>query len=177
MMNELGIATSELDESYIMIQGFKQGGYRSMGCIKLGIHMDDFQSNPLMHVIDAKTSYNILLGRPWVHGNKIISSSYYQCLKYLEGEVERKVVTDDKPFNEDESHFADAKFYLKNHIIDEKRFEDVTKTKCDDVTPRIQVRVLTYSGTCIGLIYMELFFFILFIPKFARRWFHTKVIE
>ena len=86
-MKELVIATIELDESCIMIQGFNQGGQRAMGCIKLGIRMDDFQSKPLMHVIDAKTLYNILLGRTWVHENKIISSSYYQCLKYLEGGV------------------------------------------------------------------------------------------
>ena len=51
MMKELGIATNELDESSLMIQGFNQG--RVVGSIKLGIH-----------VIDAKTLYNILLGRP-----------------------------------------------------------------------------------------------------------------
>ena len=107
-----------------------------MGCIKLGIRMDDFQSNPLMHVIDAKTSYNILLSRPWVHGNKIISSSYYQCLKYLESEVEKNIVADDKPFTEAESHFVNAKFYLKNYVVNEKRVEDVTKTKCDDLASK-----------------------------------------
>ncbi|KAF3682813.1 60S ribosomal protein L24 [Capsicum annuum] len=110
---ELGIATSELDESGIMIQGFNQRGQRPMGCIKLGIRMDDFQSNPLMHVIDVKTSYNILLGG-----------------------VERKIFVDDKPFTEAESHFANAKFYLKKHVVDEKRAEDVTKTKCEDLTSK-----------------------------------------
>ena len=89
-----------------------------------------------MYVIDAKTSYSVLLGRPWVHGNKIISSSYYQCLKYFEGGVERKIVADDNPFTKDESHFADAKFYLKKHVVDEKRVEDVTKTKCDDLASK-----------------------------------------
>ncbi|KAF3658802.1 putative TMV resistance protein N-like [Capsicum annuum] len=36
-------------------------GQRAMGSVKLGIHMDDFRSNALMHMIGAKTSYNILL--------------------------------------------------------------------------------------------------------------------
>ncbi|KAF3641880.1 hypothetical protein FXO37_22765 [Capsicum annuum] len=130
-----------------MIQGFDQRGQRAMGFIKLGISMDDFQSNPLMHVIDAKTSYNVLLGRPWVHGNKIISSSYYQCLKYLKNSMERTIVANYKPFTEAESHFTDAKFYLKNHIIDEKRIEDVTKIKCDDlVSKKVAVTIEKFAN-------------------------------
>ncbi|KAH0651622.1 hypothetical protein KY290_032532 [Solanum tuberosum] len=78
-----------------------------------------------MHVIDAKTSYNILLGRPWVHENRIVSSSYYQCLKYLEGRIERKIVADDNPFTEVETHFADAKFYLKSYVVKGAKSNDV----------------------------------------------------
>ena len=86
-LKELGITTGELSESRLLIQGFNQGGQRSIGSIKLEIHMGDLRSSAWMHVIDAKTSYNILLGRPWVHENRVVSSSYYQCLKYLEGGI------------------------------------------------------------------------------------------
>lgn len=70
-------------------------------------------------MIDAKTSYNVLLVRTWIHENKVVPSTYYQCLKYYEGEVEKKIVVDDEPFIEVESHFIDAKFYLKNRIVKE----------------------------------------------------------
>ncbi|KAH0650357.1 hypothetical protein KY284_030269 [Solanum tuberosum] len=116
-LKELGITTGELSESHLLIQGFNQGGQRSIGSIKLEIHMEDLRSSAWMHVIDATTLYNILLGRPWVHENRIVSSSYYQCLKYLEGRIERKIVADDNPFTEVETHFADAKFYLKNLLL------------------------------------------------------------
>lgn len=96
--------------------------------------MDDLRSNVLMHVIDAKTSYNILLGKAWVHENKIVSYSYYQCLKYLKGGVERKIIINDNLFNKVESHFVDTKFYLKNYVMNEKNVDDVTKTKSDDLT-------------------------------------------
>ena len=72
------------------------------------------QSSAWLHVIDVKTSYNVLLGKPWIHENKVVPSTYHQCLKYYEGEVKKKIVADDEPFTEAESHFADVKFYLKN---------------------------------------------------------------
>ena len=86
-LREHGITTGELSESRLSIQEFNQGGQRSIGSIKLQINMGDLRSSAWMHVIDAKTSYNILLGRPWVHENRVVSSSYYQCLKYLEGGI------------------------------------------------------------------------------------------
>ncbi|KAL0451212.1 UNVERIFIED_CONTAM: hypothetical protein Slati_1099300 [Sesamum latifolium] len=49
--------------------------------------MEDMVSTALFHVVDAKTSYNMLLGRPW-------------C-------------SDSKPFTEAESHFADAEYYIE----------------------------------------------------------------
>ncbi|KAH0656188.1 hypothetical protein KY285_031070 [Solanum tuberosum] len=135
-LKELGITTGELSESRLLIQGFNQGGQRSIGSIKLEIHMEDLQSSAWMHVIDAKTSYNILLGRPWVHENRIVSSSYYQCLKYLEGGIERKVVADDNPFTEVETHFADAKFYLKSYVVKWAKSNNVKSIKSDKITSK-----------------------------------------
>ena len=80
-------------------------------------------------MINAKTSYNVLLGRPWIHENKVVPSTYHQYLKYYEGEVEKTVVADDEPFTEAESHFANAKFYLKNRIVKELKADDGMKSK------------------------------------------------
>ncbi|XP_075101682.1 uncharacterized protein LOC142177114 [Nicotiana tabacum] len=91
--------------------------------------MGDLHSSAWMHVIDAKTSYNILLGRPWLHENKVVSSTYHQFLKYCEGGVEKKIIADDNPFTEAESYFADAKFYLKNYVSKEVKVDDVILTK------------------------------------------------
>ncbi|KAH0642361.1 hypothetical protein KY290_033954 [Solanum tuberosum] len=40
-LKELGITTEELSESRLLIQGFNQGGQRSIGSIKLEIHLED----------------------------------------------------------------------------------------------------------------------------------------
>ena len=95
--------------------------------------MEDLQSSAWMHDIYAKTSYNILLGRPWVNENKIVSSSYCQCLKYLKGRIERKIVADDNPFTKAETHFVDAKFYLKGYVVKEAKPNYVKSTKYEKI--------------------------------------------
>ncbi|XP_059288127.1 uncharacterized protein LOC132041429 [Lycium ferocissimum] len=135
-MKELGITTEELSESRLMIQGFNQGGQRAIGAIKVDITIKDLPSSVWMHVIDAKTSYNMLLGKPWIHENKVVPSSYYQCLKYLEGSVKKKIVVDDKLFTEAESHFVDAKFYLKNYIMREVKVDDIATTDREKVATK-----------------------------------------
>ncbi|XP_070022285.1 uncharacterized protein [Nicotiana sylvestris] len=82
------------------------------------------------------TSYDVLLGRPWIHENKVVPSTYHQYLKYYEGEVEKKIVADNEPFTEAASHFVDAKFYLKNRIVKELKADDVIKSKNDEPTTK-----------------------------------------
>lgn len=40
------------------------------------------------------------------------------------------------PFTKVESRFDDAKFYLKNYVVNEKRVYDVTITKYDDLVAK-----------------------------------------
>lgn len=51
------------------------------------------------HVIDAITSTNVLLGRPWMHEHKVVPSTWHQCFKYKtpEGETQR-IFANTKPF-------------------------------------------------------------------------------
>jgi hypothetical protein len=58
-MKELGIYMDELFLSHLIIQGFYQRGQNTEGKIRLSTYME---SNALFHVIDVKTTYNILLG-------------------------------------------------------------------------------------------------------------------
>ncbi|KAL0410878.1 UNVERIFIED_CONTAM: hypothetical protein Slati_3677500 [Sesamum latifolium] len=111
-MKDLGIPMDELTSSRLMIQGFNQGGQRALSIIRMNLLMDDMFSTALFHVIDAKTSYNMLLGRPWLHENGVVPSTWHQCFKYSRDDIVKKVLADDKPFTEAESHFADAKYYL-----------------------------------------------------------------
>ncbi|KAL0411688.1 UNVERIFIED_CONTAM: hypothetical protein Slati_3758500 [Sesamum latifolium] len=96
-----------------MIQGFNQGGQKAVGIIRLQLTMEDMVSTALFHVIDAKTSYNMLLSRPWLHENAVVPSTWHQCFKYCRNGIVKKVLGDSKPFTEAESHFAEAKYYIE----------------------------------------------------------------
>ena len=98
-----------------MIQVLNQGGQRAVGMIRLELVTVELSSNTLFHVIDSKTSYNILLGQLWFHENGVIPSTLHRCFKFY-GRGVKKVEADTKPFTEVESYFADAKFYTKNDV-------------------------------------------------------------
>lgn len=114
MIKELGIPNDELVQSRLIIQGFNQGGQRSIGNIRLNLLIVELSSSALFHIIDAKKSYNMLLGRPWIHENRIFPSSLCQCFKYCRDSMVKEVFANDKFFTEDESYFADTKFYLQH---------------------------------------------------------------
>ena len=80
-MKRLGISMEELSKSRLVIQGFNQEGQKAIGMIRLDVTIDELKARPLFHVIDSKTSYNLLLGRPWIHGNGVVPSTLHQCFK------------------------------------------------------------------------------------------------
>ncbi|KAA0025994.1 retrotransposon protein putative ty3-gypsy sub-class [Cucumis melo var. makuwa] len=60
-----------------------------------------------------RTTYKLLLDRPWIHRNRVVTSTLHECFKFYQDGV-KKVEADSNPFSEVESHFADENFYLKN---------------------------------------------------------------
>ncbi|XP_074300563.1 uncharacterized protein LOC141631841 [Silene latifolia] len=112
-MNELRTTMDELSSSRIMIHGFNLNGERTVGMIRMNLTMGDLSSDTLFHVMDGKTSFKLLLGRPWKHENGVVASTLHQFLKYYRG-GERKIDGDAKPFSKVDSFFADAKFFEEN---------------------------------------------------------------
>ncbi|KAK4390428.1 hypothetical protein Sango_2106100 [Sesamum angolense] len=88
ILKELGIPINELSNTRLIIQGINQGGQRAVNIIRMELLNDDMVLTILFHVIDAKTSYNILLVR--------------------------KVIGDIKTFTEAESHFANIKYHMED---------------------------------------------------------------
>ena len=54
-----------------------------MGKIKLRSQIGDLKSEVTYYIIDADTSYNLLLERPWIHRNDIIPFTLHQVIKYV----------------------------------------------------------------------------------------------
>ncbi|CAL8989853.1 unnamed protein product [Prunus brigantina] len=110
-LHAIGMSARQLSPSMLTIQGFNQLGQKAMGSIALQMEIGDLYSDALFHVIDADTSYNVLLGRPWLHTYGVVPSTLHQCFKYLvDGEV-KSVSADMDPFRGEEVNYSDAKFY------------------------------------------------------------------
>ncbi|KAM1786196.1 hypothetical protein ACFX12_039014 [Malus domestica] len=115
-LRALGMNVRQLTPSMLTIQGFNQVGQKAMGSIALQMEIGELYSDALFHVIDADTSYNILLGRPWLHTYGVVPSTLHQCFKFLvNGEV-KKVLADTDPFRGEEVNYADAKFYKQSKV-------------------------------------------------------------
>ncbi|KAL0301549.1 UNVERIFIED_CONTAM: hypothetical protein Sradi_6431700 [Sesamum radiatum] len=114
ILKELGIPIDELSNNLLMIQCFNQGGQRVVGIIRIQLTIEDIVSSALFHVIDAKTSYNMLRGRPQLHENAIVPFTRHQCFKYYCNGIVKNVLGDNKSFTEAESYFADAKYYIED---------------------------------------------------------------
>ena len=77
MLKKLSIFIEKLSQSHLMIQGFNQEGQRALDTIRLNLLIDEMTSSALLHVIDSKTSYSMLLGRPWLHNNSVVPSTLH----------------------------------------------------------------------------------------------------
>ena len=64
VMHFLGVPLHRLSTTTTTIFGFNSGSSRPLGKIRLWCHIGDLKSEMTCYVIDAETSYNMLLGRP-----------------------------------------------------------------------------------------------------------------
>lgn len=67
-------------------------GQQALGTIRLRLMIEDMMTYVTFHVIDAITSTNVLLGRPWLHEHKVVPSTWYQCFKYKTPEGETNMI-------------------------------------------------------------------------------------
>ncbi|KAM2981393.1 hypothetical protein FF2_012699 [Malus domestica] len=134
-MTTIGIKADELSLSRLLIQGFNQGGQKAMGMIRVEMTIGELKSSTIFHMIDARTSYGLLLGRPWIYANGVVPSTLHQCLKFYREGV-KVIYGDTKPFTEAESHFADAKFYMDEDMVLEALPKEIKST--GKATPKKQ---------------------------------------
>ena len=91
-----------------------------MGKIKLKCQIGDLKSEVTCYVIDADTSYNLLLGRPWIHRNSIVPSTLHQVMKYIDGSGKvRTLIAERHPFKGVENYFTDSLLYQDSVETDE----------------------------------------------------------
>jgi len=120
MMHDLSVTIEEVSKSQLMIQGstFKANA-QSAWSMSNWSTMGNLLTYSIFYVIDAKTSYKLLLRQPWLYKHGIVASTLHKCLKCCRG-TEKKINGNVKPFTKVESHFVDASFFKEDDTPKEK---------------------------------------------------------
>ena len=112
VIQHLGIPTYRLSATQTTIYDFNANGTHPMGKIKLRCQIRDLKFEVTYYVIDVETSYNLLLGRLWIHRNSIVPSTLHQVMKYVdEDENVRTLIAERHLFKGVENYFTDSLLY------------------------------------------------------------------
>lgn len=101
-----------------------------MGAVSLPFNIVGIHEWIKFYIIDAKMTYNALIGRPWLHkNNNVVPSTLQQCLKYVKiGEV-KQINGEMKPFEVHEIGLRDAKNFLNKPSQKSKNAKSQQKVK------------------------------------------------
>ncbi|XP_075076992.1 uncharacterized protein LOC142163753 [Nicotiana tabacum] len=81
-LKKLKIGTERIHLNSVCVRGFDGGGKDSIGDIMLELSIGLVEFTMELQVLDVAVSYNLLLGRPWIHAAKVVPSSLHQMVKF-----------------------------------------------------------------------------------------------
>nr|XP_009759954.1 PREDICTED: uncharacterized protein LOC104212408 [Nicotiana sylvestris] len=82
-MHKLKIYAKRIYKNNICVRGFDGGGKDSVGDIMLERSIGPIEFTIEFQVLDVAVSYNLLLGRPWIHVAKEVPSSLHHMVKFV----------------------------------------------------------------------------------------------
>jgi len=95
----IGIPLNRLLTMTTTIYGYNAGSSHPLGKIRLCCRIGDLKLEVTCYIIDPDTSYNLLLGGPWIHTNWIVPSNLHQWFKYVEDNATiRMMFAEKQPF-------------------------------------------------------------------------------
>ncbi|XP_013588985.1 PREDICTED: uncharacterized protein LOC106297252 [Brassica oleracea var. oleracea] len=81
-LDKMGVDLCDMNPSSRSLTGFNGDSETMIGTIKLPVYACGVTRTVKFSVIRTKSSYNAILGTPWLHSIKAISSTYHQCGKF-----------------------------------------------------------------------------------------------
>ncbi|XP_019252898.1 PREDICTED: uncharacterized protein LOC109231713 [Nicotiana attenuata] len=81
-LQKLKIDTERIYKNNVCVRGFDGGGKDSVGDIVFELTIGPVEFTMEFQVLDMVASYNLVLGRPWIHVGKAVLSSLHQMVKF-----------------------------------------------------------------------------------------------
>ncbi|XP_074297674.1 uncharacterized protein LOC141628425 [Silene latifolia] len=81
-IENMGFSEKDLQKKTIPLVGFSGETANSLREIVIPTYTGGFNKQVKYLVIDGPSTYNVILGRPWLHLMKAVPSTYHQCVKF-----------------------------------------------------------------------------------------------
>ncbi|XP_074342386.1 uncharacterized protein LOC141679925 [Apium graveolens] len=78
----MGLADSDMIKKLTILVGFSGEKKCKLGEITLPTYAQGVNLLEKFCIIDVDSSYNIIIGRPWIQNLKAVPSTYHQALKF-----------------------------------------------------------------------------------------------
>ncbi|XP_051117881.1 uncharacterized protein LOC127242396 [Andrographis paniculata] len=101
-LKKLGKGIHDLSPVDFEMTSFTGQPTRPEGMLVAFIEVGPKKIFSVFFVVDADTTYSILLGRDWIHASKCVPSTLHQQLMFWEGNQVFKMETNDNPFEASE---------------------------------------------------------------------------
>lgn len=98
VVTKLKKAEKDILPADLAVYDFSDTKKKTMGVIPLEVTVGSKSIVTGFYVISAETSYNVILGRDWIHKHMCIPSTLHQLLIFWNGDEVEIVRADDKPF-------------------------------------------------------------------------------
>lgn len=100
----MGIPGDLVVDHPIEVSGFFSRRILTFGYVNVYLVVGPIATASPFHVIDARTSYQLLLGRSWIHKHGVMPSTYHQCLKERLERQKLHVNAFETPFQKHEAY-------------------------------------------------------------------------
>ncbi|XP_074299550.1 uncharacterized protein LOC141630678 [Silene latifolia] len=81
-VENMGFSEKDLQKKANPLVGFSGETANSLGEIVIPTYVGGVNKQVRYLVIDGPSTYNVILGRPWLHLIKALPSTYHQCIKF-----------------------------------------------------------------------------------------------
>ena len=79
---DLGLEESALTRRITPLIGFSGEVKQTAGEVTLPVYIEGINMSTKFLVVDCDSSYNMILGRPWIHGMEVVPSTLHEMVKF-----------------------------------------------------------------------------------------------
>jgi hypothetical protein len=95
VLRRLGWSTRDLIKTNVTLSDFNGQTSEAQGVLSVDLTIGNKTIPTSFFIVNSKSTYNVLLGRDWIHTNCCIPSTMHQCLIQWDGDEVEVVHADD----------------------------------------------------------------------------------